>query len=370
MDLIDQLKVLAERINTIKDSLETEEATKTSMVLPFLQLLGYDVFNPMEVTPELTADIGLKKGEKVDYAVLKDGEPIIIMECKRWKDDLSLHNSQLHRYFHVTKTRFAILTNGIQYKFYTDLDAINIMDNRPFLEIDLMDISEGEVNELKKFHKNHFDIDNILSTASELKYTKAFQAILNEELKNPSDTFMRFIVGKAYDGRYTAKVQEQFRPILKRSIQLLINERINEKLQFAMKSETSDTQEPTDTHDDLMDENVVGVTKSGAVVETTEEELEAFMIVKAILRQHVESSRIAHRDTVNYMGILLDDNNRQPVCRLWLNRQQKYLGIFDQERKEKKVPIKSIDSIFEHSEAIVSALNLYVDTSDKIKQTV
>jgi len=133
MDFKDQIKQLGERVIRLKDQIQTEEATKNAFIMPFIQALGYDVFNPLEVVPEFTADIGIKKGEKVDYAIMKEGQPIILIECKWWGDNLDVHNSQLFRYFHTTKSKFGLLTNGIQFRFYTDLMETNKMDEKPFL---------------------------------------------------------------------------------------------------------------------------------------------------------------------------------------------------------------------------------------------
>ena len=112
MDFVDQLKQFAKRVESMKDSLQTEEATKTALIMPFFSMLGYDVFNPQEFVPEFTADVGIKKGEKVDYAILKDGEPVILVECKSITENLDRHDSQLFRYFGTTTAKFAILTNA------------------------------------------------------------------------------------------------------------------------------------------------------------------------------------------------------------------------------------------------------------------
>ena len=186
MDLQNQLKELADKIEKLKDKIETEEATKNAFVMPFIHILGYDIFNPTEVIPEFTADLGLKKGEKVDYAIFQNGVPILIVECKNWKQDLNVHNSQLFRYFHVTKTRFALLTNGIEYRFYTDLDETNKMDEKPFLEFDICKIKEPTDNEIAKFHKSNFDVDKIVNNASSLKYTKEIKHLLAKEFQSPS----------------------------------------------------------------------------------------------------------------------------------------------------------------------------------------
>jgi predicted type IV restriction endonuclease len=146
MDLIDQLRGLSSRIATTKSLIQTEEATKNAMVMPFIQILGYNVFDPLEVTPELIADVGTKKGEKVDYAILKDGKPIILFECKKAGSDLHInHAGQLFRYFHVTAARFGVLTNGLVYRFFTDLEQPNKMDEKAFFEFSIFLTSKIEM---------------------------------------------------------------------------------------------------------------------------------------------------------------------------------------------------------------------------------
>ena len=201
MDFIDEIKQFSKRVDSLKDNLPTEEATKTSLIMPFFSLLGYDVFNPEEFMPEFTADVGIKKGEKVDYAILSNGEPVILIEAKWVKEELHKHDSQLFRYFGTSKAKFAILTNGIIYKFYTDLEEPNKMDEKPFLEINILDIKETQVNELKKFKKSAFDIEQIMNTASQLKYSNEFKNIFAKDLQNPSDDLVRYFLSGAYSGQ-------------------------------------------------------------------------------------------------------------------------------------------------------------------------
>lgn len=217
MDLIDRIKDLASRIPNQMDHIQTEEATKNAFIMPFISALGYDVFNPLEVIPEFTADIGTKKGEKVDYAIKKDNDIIILIECKWSGTDLHQdHASQLYRYFSATEARFAILTNGINYEFYSDIDEPNKMDSKPFFEFNILHFEEHQVKELKKFTKSAFSLEDILNTASTLKYTGAIKKILEDELKNPSEAFVRFFASQIYDGRLTQPVIEQFTQIVKR----------------------------------------------------------------------------------------------------------------------------------------------------------
>lgn len=357
MDLIDKLKSIGERVAKLKEQVGTEEATKNAFVMPFISALGYDVFNPTEVVPEFIADVGVKKGEKVDYCIMRDNSPAIIVECKHWKEGLGNHNSQLHRYFHVTTARFSILTNGVNYRFYTDLEAPNVMDEKPFLEFSIEKLSESVVNELKKFTKGNFDIEQIVSNASDLKYSKAIKDLLTQEFKEPTEDFVRYCASKVYSGRITGKVLEQFKGLVLQSGQSLLSEMISGRLEKALESEQKAHQ--------VKGEEIPGGTPTTETeeekpdLETTEEELLGFRIVQAILMSHLDVNRIFHRDAKTYFNVLLDDNNRKPICRFWFNRSQKYLGVFDETKNEEKLPIERLEDIFKHSDKIISVLQFY-----------
>ena len=361
MELSEQLFNLKERIISLKDNVETEEATKTALIMPFIQILGYDVFNPLEVIPEFVADISQKKGEKVDYCIQKDGEPIIIIECKHWKENLDLHNTQLERYFSFTKAKFGILTNGIQYRIYTDLDNENKMDEKPFLEIDFENLKDSTINELKKFHKKTFDINKIIDSAGELKYYNEIKTIFEKELQEPSVELVKYFSKQVYSGLLTAKVVDQFSKIVKKAINHKINETINERLKAALSNENQKQEKYEDIEDDkelLPSEKIIFEDEEKGIV-TTQEEIDGYNIVVDILKECIEESRIVYRDTKSYLGILLDDNNRQPICRLYFNRSKKYIGVFNSEKKEEKLPVEKIEHIYKYSDKIVKSANNY-----------
>lgn len=347
MELTNKLKELSEKIINLKDQIQTEEATKTAFILPFISLLGYDIFNPTEVIPEFTADIGLKKGEKVDYAIIENNEPILIIECKHWKENLDIHNSQLFRYFHTSKSKFALLTNGIEYKFFTDLDATNKMDEKPFLEFNITTLKDSVIGEILKFHKNNFDLDQILNNASSLKYSKEIKKIFRNQLLNPENEFIRFFSSRVYSGRQTEKVLEQFRELVSKSINQLISEKVNDRLQSALNKEEEKQEEEK--------QEVISESK----VITTEEEMDAYRIVVAILCKNIAIERIVYRDTQSYFGILLDNNNRKPLCRLHFNGKNKYLGIFDLERKERKEVLENIEDIYKYDKELLKTIEYY-----------
>jgi predicted type IV restriction endonuclease len=239
MDFIDQLRLLSSRIATTRSMVQTEEATKTAMIMPLIQALGYNVFDPTEVTPELIADIGTKKGEKVDYAILRDGQPVMLFECKKAGAELSINNAgQLFRYFHVTAARFGVLTNGLTYRFFTDLEQPNKMDETPFFEFNILDFKDRDVEELKKFAKSAFDVETILTTANELKYTRAIQNKLAELMSAPSEDFVRLVASEMVGGRrLTPAIRDQFTGVTKRAFEQLLAEKINERLKGAMAPE-------------------------------------------------------------------------------------------------------------------------------------
>src|ERR1044071_7429696 len=231
MDFIDQLKALAAKVPALCDLLQTEEATKNALVMPFIRILGYDIFDPTEVVPEFVADVGIKKGEKVDYAIKKDGKIIMLFECKHCGGDLSIkHASQLFRYFTTTEARIGVLTNGVVYRFFTDLEATNKMDEKPFLELDMMDLNEAVVNELKKLTQPAFNLDELMTAAGELKYTREVKKFLSGQMDNPSDEFVKLCASKVYNGVLTPARREYFAGITKRAFQQLVNEGINTRL--------------------------------------------------------------------------------------------------------------------------------------------
>lgn len=344
--------------------IQTEEATKTSLILPFIQILGYDIFNPGEVNPEFVADIGIKKGEKVDYAIMRDGLPILLIECKHHQEKLDPHNSQLFRYYHTTEAKFALLTNGLSYRFYTDLIEENKMDEKPFFEFSISEIKDVEIDELKKFHKSYFNTEAIFTTASELKYSSEIKNVLGREFKDPSDTFVKFFISNVYDGKATAKVVSQFTEIVKKSINQLVSDMINDRLKSALAQEAELEKER------IAQEDLKTIVDDKGI-ETTQEETEGYLIVKSILRRKVDASRIIGRDTKTYYGVLLDDNNRKPLCRLWFNGTKKYLGLFDQEKNETKHELHTLDDLFGFHEELLKSVDFYEGetTVNSITQT-
>ncbi|MEP6803342.1 type I restriction endonuclease [Flavobacterium sp. FlaQc-47] len=353
-DLRLKLEQLHQRVDSLKDQINTEEATKNAFVMPFIQILGFDIFNPTEVIPEFICDIGTKKGEKIDYVIKKDGEPILIIECKHWKENVDAHNSQLHRYYHVSKSRFGVLTNGHTYNFYADLEKPNIMDEKPFFTLDLANISDSSLKILENFTKSSYNLENILDSAEALKYIKAIRNEFEKELQNPSDEIVKLLVSKFFNKPLTASRLVAFKEYTKKAFANSINESINFRLKNALNiGETIPSKENQKLSS--VDEEI----ETPRFI-TTEEEIEGSQIIKAILREAIPANRIFFRDTQSYFGILLDDNNRKPLCRLHFNSANKYVELFHNGKDNgEKQPLQSLDEIYKFKKELLSTIKNY-----------
>lgn len=362
MDIAERTQALALKIRKQKASIETEEATKNAFVMPFIStVLGYDVFNPAEVIPEFTADVGLKKGEKIDYAVAHDGKIQLLVEVKKVNDPLRIeHASQLFRYFAVTNARIAILTNGEVYQFYTDLDAPNRMDAKPFLVLDFSALDETLLPELSKLTKESFDLDSVISAAGELKYIGQLKRVLAAQFKEPEDDWVRLLTNRVYDGAFTQRVREQFVPLVTKAARQFLNEQVNDRLKNALGGPDAYVSVSKDAEAVPEEEAAAAAPEVRGDIVTTDEEVEGYRIVRAIVCSEVPVSRVVARDTKTYCGILLDDNNRKPIARLWLNRSKKYLGVFDENKVETRIPIEDVQEIYQHAEYLRMTVSRYL----------
>ena len=358
MDLADRLREMSSRIQQRVDNVKTEEATKTALVMPFINhVLGYNVFDPAEVVPEFIADVGTKKGEKVDYAIFRDRDPIMLFECKHYGVDLGREPaSQLYRYFSVAKARFGVLTDGVIYRFYSDIDEQNKMDARPFLEINMLDVDGIDVDELKRFTKTSFDLDQILGTAKDLKYTREVLRLLTAEWTDPSEAFVRYFAAQVYEGVKTKAVMEQFTRATKKALHQFVAKRISDKLKSALAS--ADHEEAGAPSEEVVEETPAAAGSDSGII-TTDEEWQAFYAVTAILSEEVAPERVVIRDAKSLCAILLDNTNRQPICRLYFNKGQKRIGLLNEQKEEERVPIESIGDLFKHAEQIKATVRRY-----------
>jgi hypothetical protein len=352
LDLIDHLQTLAARAKQAGPSLSNEEATKMALIAPFIQALGYDIFNPAEVKPEFSADLpGIKQGERVDYAVLEDGQPKILVEAKPYTTDLkTAEMGQLSRYFQATNARIGILTNGQSFLFFSDLDKPNLMDERPFAEIDLFDLRSAPLEQIKQMSKAMFDIDTLLSTAERLKYLRGVKEQLKAELTDPSEWLVKEMASRVHSAKRTSsQLLDKFKPIVIDAIKAYINDRINERLSSAMEVDKAQAESaPEASETESSGENMIV---------TTQDELEGLYIIRAICASDVDPSRLAEKDTKSYCNVLLDNNSWKSIVRMHFNGAQKRLEIFD-EAEPRMVPLDSLSGIYQLADRIRAALKI------------
>lgn len=352
---IEEIKKIREHFLAHKDSVKTEQHTKTAFIQPLLAALGYQLENPKEVVPEPIADIGAKKGEKIDYAIYLNGKPIIIIECKHWEYDLDRHRTQLIRYYPNIKAKFAILTNGKNYEFFADHDDLNIMDKKPFFEFDITKIKESQIKVLEKFRKSEFNLEKNINSSLERRQIAKIRENILDELKDPNEEFVKYLsrnilkkgekITKVLLGQFTAFTKEAFEEVIDKKVEEQLNQKIVEarpKLKGAAKTQSS---QPEPLNANIEADN-------GRVV-TTEEELEGFYIVKGIIRQVAEAKRISYKDSQTYFSIILDDSSHKTVCRLHMNGKKKYLGTFDSNKVETKNEIRDPEDIFKYADDLI-----------------
>lgn len=353
--LEDKILELAQRVKTQKDNVKTEEATKHSFILPFLMALGYDVFDNHVVVPEFVADIGTKKGEKVDYAIFKDDKPLMIIEVKNHSENLDNHNNQLVRYFNVVSdTKFAVLTNGIEYRFFSDLDNDNVMDKHPFMIFDLEHVKQRDLKELEKFTREQLDIESIVKFASTAKIHKQIQEIFRVQIENPDDEFVRFFATRVTNRRMTEGLIAEYRSYIKKALYEIVNDLASEKI-LAVKNSLAKDEKQDESQESGNDEIVV----------TTEEELQGFYIVKSFFAKYksFDIERISYKDTFSYFGILIDGNQRKWFCRLWFNGNKKYITIPAIE-KDRRIDLENIGDLYQYEQEILCAFEL--KTNEKL----
>jgi hypothetical protein len=348
-DFSESIEALATRSKVAERQALTEEATKTAVIMPFIQALGFDVFNLEEVVPEFVSDIGIKKGEKVDYAIKIDGKIAMLVEAKPIGSKLGdTQYNQLFRYFAATEARLAILTNGREAWFFTDTEAPNKMDTSPFFTFDFQKFDKNQLKEIARFQKNNFQIELIVEAASNLKYIKKAASFLKKQLEKPDDEFVRFIGRQIYEGSITKAVAEQLRPAIQSALDEIIRDRIEDKLSITLRGD------PAPSVKIEMDQ------RDEEEVVTTSEEKEGFMIVRAIGAKIVPVDRITIRDSKSYCAVLMDDNNRRPICRLYFNSPKtKNIGIFDSAKNETKIRVDSTSDLYRHADAIESVIRFY-----------
>ena len=201
----------------------TKDATKQLLVLQFIAgVLGYNVWSPDEVIPAFTID-GINGGGTVDYAICRYGKPYILIECKQINEKLDNDYPQSFRYFTaIEHAPIVILTNGTEYRFFSNINAPNVIDSAPFMVFDIMRPDTALYKELEKLSKDKFDIVGITQAAERLKYEHTIMTLIKKQLTSPDESFVRYVMGEVYGGSRSRARVEWFTPIVRTAMSKVI----------------------------------------------------------------------------------------------------------------------------------------------------
>ena len=381
MALEDEIKALAERIPGLRPMLDDEAKTKQFLILPLIRALGYDDANPAEVVPEFVVDYDTSASWKIDYALMSNREPLVVIECKRLSNQLEENEvNQLGRYFPNARragAQIAILTNGVIYKFFADKpNQQNIMDAKPFWTTNLESLRNNDLLQLRNFTKDNFNAENAVASASKFRHITEMKIALARQLTEPEDGFVEWMVrqtGQTYDRRVTSSRREEIRDLARTAFHEFVKDHVNDAVDdtlleireraaqgIAPITEEQDALLQADSGDDVGDSG-----HADDKIITTEQELQAFDVVKGIAQEVVRAERVFMRDYRNYSAIMLDDNRRRPLCRLRLEGRQMQIGLFDGSRVgghlvEQQHNIESLNDIYNHADQIRETVRRYL----------
>lgn len=345
---IENLQATAEKY---RESDLNEAQTDAAFIRPFIAALGYDHKDVFEVVPQYSTAFGDTKKYRVDYAIVLGDLPAILIEVKKQGHPLNDRPDQLAFYMNSTDARFGIYTNGLIYKFFSDLDEEKKMDVRPFMEINLADTDEMSVRALNRFTKDSFNIDRAVEAAGTLKYTRGMRQVLAKQYESPDEDFIQWLGKRVYDGVFNKKVKDHFTPMVRNAFRSFVTERANMALQSAMKKDIDGSDGP---EEEIDEESNSGENDKG--IETTAEEIEGWMIVKgmigATLRSSIDPSRVRYRDYKGFFKVLLDRKSKQEICRFYFNSSNKKIRVFEREGKQVTHPIESLDDIYRFTDQI------------------
>ncbi len=336
MGFAEEIAKVADRVRKNADLVVGEQATKQQLILPFLQALGYDIWEPSEVIPESISSFASKTKaghlDKVDYAIAINGTIVMLVEAKARNEKPEIHHGQLKKYFDAkVSAKVGICTNGIEYRFFTDLRDENLMDKEPFFIFNIFDYQPNDLEVLKLFHRDNFDTFAIKIEAEEMIFVKGMAVLIGNLLKDPSDELIRFLMGEltkfdggyAIDGKITSKKIEQFKPIAKKAIQTCLLELMTRSLTQEMQQPSSLATLPTPS-DSTLDDNDSEPDESDSKIVTTEEELAAFEKLKAIAGTSTAYQfEINHKDTISYFGVNLEGKTTWWFLRFYLTPKKK-----------------------------------------------
>ncbi len=298
-----RLKNHIEHVKNVREHCTTEETTKQALILPFLDILGFNAYDPQKVKAEYGADFpGVKVGERVDYALFCQGVPVMFIEAKGCKEKMDNHCPQLSRYFNSTpEVTISAITNGIEWRFFTDLNEKNIMDSTPFLRIMMDDIKDSDAEQLFRFRHDKFKPEALRTLAEESVYISAFVKVVSTSLREVDHEFVRYVAGRANIGRQlNQRFIETITPLVRQAVERSVSEMVVSGL--SSRTSIPELESPADvTDNNVIDERADIVDAENPNIVTTYNERILFEKICSIIGPAYE---LQAKDTESYYSIL------------------------------------------------------------------
>ena len=354
MEFHNYIYTLSDRVLKNKDRCLTEEATKTSLILPFFTALGYDTSDPRIVIPEVKCAI--RGAERIDYVLASDGAYLMLVECKHWRENLDNHVNQIEQYYHAGLrnfgTRIGVLTNGIEWRFFADIEKQNMMDAEPFFVFDISMPTYNAISQLKMFRKDDFDVQSIVCSAAKMIMANRLHNIVDVELSNPSDRFVDFFWNRLGTCKKLSKQQRAiFSPMVKAEIDSFIYRTVENQLQLPN----------------------IDVADCECTFDLSDEERNFVGHIYDILQGIVVKERLhLYRNRWGQLSIRLDNNKFYTICKLNIVGKEKWLSVSRYCPKLRKfynkdsfrLYINTPESIMQYSKDLKDTLSLMLMTDN------
>lgn len=302
----------------------TEETTKQALILPLLDILGFNPYDPTKVRAEYSADFtGAKNGERVDYALFCHDVPVMFIEAKAYAENLTNHSPQLSRYFNTTpEVTVAAITNGREWRFFTDLKDKNIMDDTPFLRINFENVDESKIKQLSQFCHDRFQPEALRTLAEESVYLSAFTKTISESLQNTDSEFVRYVASRSNIGRQlNQRFIDSITPIVKQAVERSVSAMVV----YGLSRQVQEQQVIEESQQEIIvDEKVSIVDPENERIVTTYTERLLFDYVKLILD---ESDDLVAKDTESYLSVLYKGKSNRWILRYYDHKQRPCINM-------------------------------------------
>ncbi|MBD2785408.1 type I restriction enzyme HsdR N-terminal domain-containing protein [Xenorhabdus sp. DI] len=320
-----KLKHHVEHVKNVGEHCSTEETTKQALILPFLDILGFSPYDPQKVKAEYGADFpGVKANERVDYALFCQGVPVMFIEAKGYKEKIENHCPQLSRYFNSTpEVTISAITNGQEWRFFTDLKQKNVMDPSPFLRIRMDEISDADASQLYRFRHDKFKPEALRTLAEESVYLSAFTKTISSSLRDVDSEFVRYVASRSH-------VERQLNQRFIESITPLVKQAVEKSVSAMVVSGLSSKHLPIDeipNDKELSVENSepdMIIDPDNPNIITTKNELTLFEKVKSVIGEEVD---LQYKDTESYFGILYQGKSNRWMIRYFDKKNNPYIQI-------------------------------------------